>query len=323
MPRVSVVVPLYNKSATIGTALGSVLGQSYRDLELIVVDDGSTDGGASVPAAAADPRVRIISQANAGPGAARNRGLRESRGEYVAFLDADDEWQPDFLETAVGALDGDPESAAWVSGLASGPERRSDPSRNRRLRGTAGAWRLSQGTAPKTIKLCVDFCHSSCIVARRAVVERYGGYYDAARATYGEDSYLWLLFVMNHRLQVDPEARVWFHTEHSALGAALLGRHPVRPALTASGPLLERCDPAYLAELDDLLAYYRLVETEKLAMQGVLSKAGLAGWRGRFPWRRGVRGRLALRELLVTGAAAAPALTRVLARVAGRSRPDR
>ena len=97
----------------------------------------------------------------------------------------------------------------------------------------------------------------------------------------------------------------------------------MRPALTASEPLLERCDPAYLGELHDLLAYYRLMETEKLAMQGGLSKAGLAGWRGRFPWRRGVRGRLALRELLVTGAAAAPVLTRVLARVAGRSRPDR
>jgi hypothetical protein len=184
----------------------------------------------------------------------------------------------------------------------------------------AGAWRLPHHPPPKPLKFYVDFCHSSCVVARRSLVSRYGGFYDAAHTTYGEDSYLWLMFVLNHRLQVDPEPRVWFHTEHSSLGTAQLGRHPVRPALTASGPLLERCEPAYRGELHDLLAYYRLIETEKLVGQGRLTTAELESWRRRFPWRRGVRGKVALRERLVSAAVAWPPLMPVLGRLTGPRR---
>jgi glycosyltransferase involved in cell wall biosynthesis len=318
--RVSVVIPLYNKAESVLAAVGSVLRQSYADFELIVVDDGSTDSSASLVAGIGDRRIRLLGQANAGPGAARNRGLGEARGEYVTFLDADDEWEPGFLELGVAALDGHPECGAWVSGRAVGPARASQGPRNRRMGLTRGGWRLPHHATPKALKFFVDFCHSSCVVARRSLVQRYGGYYDVGRSTYGEDSYLWLMFVMNHRLQVDPEAHVWFHTEHSSLGSALLGRHPVRPALIASGPLLERCDPAYLDELHDLLAYYRLIETEKLVRQGRLAKGELETWRKRFPWRRGVRGRVALRELVVSAAVTSPLVMGVLARLTG---PDR
>ncbi len=320
MPRVSVVIPLYNKAHTILAAARSVLGQSYRDWELIVVDDGSTDAGPSLVAGLGDPRVRVIAQPNAGPGAARNRGLTVSAGEYVAFLDADDEWDSEFLRLATESLDANADCAAWVAGHASGAERESQSRRNRRMGVALGSWRLPRGTPPKTLKFQVDFCHSSCVVARRETLRRYEGFYDKGRVTYGEDSYLWVMFVLNHRLYRDPEARVWFHTEHSSLGAALLGRHPVRPALTDSAPLLERCDPDYLVELHELLAYYRLIETEKLVGQGSLTRAGLAEWRRRFPWRRRYRGRIAVREVLVSAAAASPLLMRVLAPMMGPRR---
>jgi glycosyltransferase involved in cell wall biosynthesis len=320
VPRVSVVIPLYNKAESVLAAVGSVLLQSYGDLEVLVVDDGSTDSSVSLVAGIGDRRIRLIAQANAGPGAARNRGLGEALGEYVAFLDADDEWEPEFLQLAVDALDRQPECGAWVSGRAGGPERVSQAPRNRRMGLTGGVWRLPHLTPPKALKFYVDFCHSSCVVARRSLVLRYGGYYDADRSTYGEDSYLWLMFVLNHPLYLDPEPRVWFHTEHSSLGSALLGRHPVRPALTASGPLLDRCDPAYLGELHDLLAYYRLMETEKLVGQGRLARSELETWRNRFPWRRGVGGKLALREMIVSAAASLPPVMRALARVTGPAR---
>jgi hypothetical protein len=204
-----------------------------------------------------------------------------------------------------------------------GPDRVSQGPRNRRMGLTGGTWRLPHHTPPKALKFYVDFCHSSCVVARRSLVLRYGGYYDADHCSYGEDSYLWLMFVMNHPLYLDPEPRVWFHTEHSSLGSALLGRHPVRPALIASRALLDRCDPAYLGELHDLLAYYRLMETEKLVGQGRLAKGELETWRNRFPWRRGVRGKVALREMVVSAAATLPPVMRVLARLTGPARRRR
>lgn len=97
--RVSVVIATYNMAGFLLLALRSALAQTYRNIEVLVIDDGSTDGTAEVVAPfLADARVRYLTQANAGQAAAKNRGIRESTGEYVAFLDADDLWMPDKLE---------------------------------------------------------------------------------------------------------------------------------------------------------------------------------------------------------------------------------
>ena len=295
-PAVTVVIPLYQKGRSVLAAVRSVLSQRFADLELLVVDDGSTDEGPALVAQVTDPRLRLVRQPNQGPGAARNRGLAGARGALIAFLDADDEWDPEFLELGVAALTRAPECAAWVAGRAEGPARRIRTARDRRM-GLTGRWRVSSEVSPRRLKYYVDFCHSSCILARRSAVERYGGYYAADRCVYGEDSYLWLQLVLNHPLAIDPEPRVWFHTEHSELGAARVGRHPVRPALLASEPLLQQCDPAYRRALRDLLAYYRLLLTEQLLRQRNLDGPSLARWRSQFPWTRFPGLKLAAMEL--------------------------
>ncbi len=93
----SIVIPLWNKRHTVADTIASVLGQSRQDFELIVVDDGSIDGSSDAVASFRDPRIRMLSQANAGPGPARNAGIEAARHDWIAFLDADDLWLPDHL----------------------------------------------------------------------------------------------------------------------------------------------------------------------------------------------------------------------------------
>ena len=96
-PRVTVVIPNYNCARFLPETLESVFAQTCRDVEVIVVDDGSSDGSQAVLQRFGD-RIRVIQQANQGVSGARNRGIRESRGEFVAFLDADDLWHPEKLD---------------------------------------------------------------------------------------------------------------------------------------------------------------------------------------------------------------------------------
>jgi len=109
---VSVVIPAYNAEAHVGRAIESVLAQSRPADEIIVVDDGSSDATATA-AQACGEQVRVIVQENAGAGAARNRGVREARSEWVAFLDADDEWLPEKLARQMEQL-ADHEGLDWT-----------------------------------------------------------------------------------------------------------------------------------------------------------------------------------------------------------------
>lgn len=96
---ISVVIPLYNKEKQIAHTLQSVLNQTFQDFEIVIVDDGSTDGSIGEVKKFTDPRIRLICQKNAGVSAARNRGIEEAKSDLIAFLDADDEWKPEYLAT--------------------------------------------------------------------------------------------------------------------------------------------------------------------------------------------------------------------------------
>lgn len=118
-PLISVIIATYNRAAYLPFAVDSILNQTYRNLELIIVDDGSADNTQEVLAhLQSDPRVRSIRQRNAGQGAATNRGISLARGDYIAFLDDDDAWIPQKLELQVSAMEADKDAAVIYSPLS-------------------------------------------------------------------------------------------------------------------------------------------------------------------------------------------------------------
>jgi glycosyltransferase involved in cell wall biosynthesis len=114
-PRFSVIIPVYNRAKTVGPTLQSVRGQTFRDFECIVVDDGSADGEVlrAVVEGLADPRFRYVRRDNGGESAARNTGIDEAKGEFIAFLDSDDRWLPEKLRIQSNQLTGSSKTVAY------------------------------------------------------------------------------------------------------------------------------------------------------------------------------------------------------------------
>ena len=117
-PKVSVVMPVYNVEIYVAEAVTSVLSQTYENFELLIVDDGSTDASVDICNLIDDPRIRLIRQANRGLAGARNTGIREARGDYIAFLDSDDLWAPEKLARHVAYLEANPEIGVSYSASA-------------------------------------------------------------------------------------------------------------------------------------------------------------------------------------------------------------
>lgn len=116
VPGISVVVPLYNKAEFVAEAIESIRRQSFPALEIVVVDDGSTDGSAAIVERMIGEDIRLIRQKNSGVSAARNRGIDEARGSFVAFLDADDRYHPHFLESVASLIDRYPDAGMYCTG---------------------------------------------------------------------------------------------------------------------------------------------------------------------------------------------------------------
>jgi glycosyltransferase involved in cell wall biosynthesis len=168
---ISVVIPLYNHAGEIGRALASALGQTHRDLEVVVVDDGSTDGGPDEVSRCPDPRVRLLRQRNAGAGAARNAGVRAAQGSHIAFLDADDEWLPNKLEAQWAALCANPTLGAVATAARLAGKSVAEEYSGRLLTGEDVALRLRRGNALSPPTLMVD----------RATFLRAGGFDETLR----------------------------------------------------------------------------------------------------------------------------------------------
>lgn len=181
MPLFSVVIPTYNRRERLARALRSVLAQRFEDFEIVVVDDGSTDGTAeSLPELGG--RLRLLRQANRGPASARNLGVRESRGDYVAFLDSDDCWLPWTLQRYAALLEahGRP---TWIYGRKWVDAERADPTVEEPCQ---AAWYPDFYHAAERDGLITN---PTGVAVRRDVFLRLGGF--AESLVVGEDFDFW------------------------------------------------------------------------------------------------------------------------------------
>ncbi|WP_447979717.1 glycosyltransferase family 2 protein [Candidatus Nitrospira bockiana] len=188
MPRVSVVIPVYNAEDHVGEAIEGVLAQTFQDLEIIVIDDGSTDGSAAVVQRYSDA-VKYVYQKNAGVAIATNRGVELSRGELIAFLDNDDIWLPQKLERQIAFLDQHQECGVVNCDMQYISQ--TGAVMDRYVRGVNREHpyvRLFQ-------KGFVIYC--SMIVVRRTVYDRVGGFNESFVAA-GLQDMEWLSRVVEH-----------------------------------------------------------------------------------------------------------------------------
>ncbi len=207
LPFVSVVIPLFNGAPYISRAVRSVLAQTYDNFELIVVDDGSTDGGGSTVLEFTDQRLRLIRQENAGVSAARNRGISEARGKYIALLDADDQWDEGFLQAVVALSIKYPHAGIFTTGF-----RMAFP------RGYDVEVTVREAIYKETSLLITDyfyradgwdFIHTSGIMIPRSVFDRLGNFLIGEH--HGQDIEMWSRISLRYAIAYDTRILFTFY----------------------------------------------------------------------------------------------------------------
>ena len=269
-PAISVLIPLYNKQGEVRRAIASVLAQSVSDYELIVVDDGSTDDGPRMVASISDPKLRMVHQANAGVSAARNRGVSEARAEVVAFLDADDEWLPDLLETIVRLVSNFPECRVYATGYAyAHAGRRARPAI---LRGLPRGFR--EGILDDYFRVAAHSdppLWSSAVAVQKAALQMVGGF--PVGIASGEDLLTWARLACSYRVaySVQPRALYWIPSDLSARRE----RTPAEPDLVAEGlaGLLNKTPPEERVALEHYCSHWKRMRGVDCLKQGKRQKA--------------------------------------------------
>lgn len=251
MIKFSVVIPLYNKASYIVHTVQSVLSQTYQNFEIVVVDDGSADDGVARLATVQDDRIRLIKQENQGVSVARNTGVRNASGEYIAFLDADDNWNPEYLLEITKVIERYPQSDIFVTGynvlMAGGKIRYSNPDATGAY-GEISYW--------ESLKQGYDFVWTSAAVIRKSAILAVDGF--KAGEKIGQDLDLWARVAHNNKMVAYSEKRCVNYNRNAENNARLR----VRVANAA----------AFMNDLRYELTNNKLTELEKECIQSKLRK---------------------------------------------------
>lgn len=189
-PLFSVVIPLYNKQNAIIHTIQSVMNQTVKDFELIVVDDGSTDNSYSVVRNIVDPRICLIKKENGGVSSARNVGIKASRGQYIALLDGDDMWEPTYLEEQLQLIEDFPEARMWGVNYAFVKNNIYKPCQQEMGVGFRGYVPNYFSTSHNDL-----FCSSSVVISKE--VFQVVGYFDE-RISSSEDLDMWYRIILRY-----------------------------------------------------------------------------------------------------------------------------
>lgn len=215
----SIVIPLYNKEQYVARAIRSVLGQSNQSFELIIVDDGSTDKSVEVVKRFSDSRIKLIQQAHAGVSAARNRGIAHAPYDYIAFLDADDQWKPEFLATIQALSEEFPLAGLYITSYQlMGSTDYSIAPRYPHL--------PTQGVVDEY--LCLVEQHetigliSSSVCVPKSVFAQIGGFQEGLH--FAEDAFFWLKIALHYDIVFTDAVMSIVHREPEG-GSDVIGRN--------------------------------------------------------------------------------------------------
>lgn len=212
----SVVIPLYNKRESVYKTIMSVLNQTYPFFEVIIVDDGSTDGSCEVVETIADNRIRLIKQNNAGVSAARNKGIREAEYDLISFLDADDLWEPDYLKEMKEFITNIPYAAMYGCAYDSVNGETVIPFNFHLINGFKGIVNNYFEHASKN-----HLFWTSAVIIRKSITDKTGVFDE--RINTGEDLDFWFRIAFDHKVAF--YNKVLSHYNEGAENRAVLKRH--------------------------------------------------------------------------------------------------
>ena len=209
MPHFSVVIPLFNKAASIEKCMQSVLNQDFDDFELLVINDGSTDESLQKARQFDDARIKIITQENAGVSAARNKGVSLADAQWVAFLDADDYWDPHFLSEIKYLQDNFSEADIFATAYSKVKNGRLTKVQNHETENFKGYFSFiraysSHWWMPLT---------SSSVVVSKEALKRGGGFPENIKM--GEDFLLWVKLILQNQLAFSNQALSYYNQDSS------------------------------------------------------------------------------------------------------------
>jgi len=296
MPLISVVIPVYNGDKTIRETIESVINQTFEDFELIVIDDGSQDSTLEIVKSIPDSRLKVFSFPNAGLAASRNRGIKLACGDYISFIDADDLWIPDKLESQLQALQDNPQAAvaySWTDCI----DEFGDFSRR-------GNHITIQGNVYAQL-LLTDFIENGSNLLIRAQAFQKVGYFDESLPA-AEDWDMWLRLAANYEFVVVPSVQVLYRLSASSMSANVVRQEAaclrvIERAFAQAPHSLQHLKNRSLANLYKYLTF-KVLEGNPERQAGQLAMGLL--WQvlrhdSDF-WRKGVTLKVVLKSSLIT-----------------------